>query len=88
VLLGDTFDELGGSEYIYVTRGLVRGMPPRLDLSREKSLQQAVLASVREGLVTAAHDLSEGGLAVAVAECCIGGEIGAEVELASCRVAH
>ncbi len=83
VLLGDTFLELGGSEYLSVIYGQTKGVPPRLDLVREKALQQTVLAAVREGLVSAAHDLSEGGFAVALAECCIGGKLGAKVELES-----
>ncbi len=83
ILLGDTFDELGGSEYLYVLYGETRGKPPALDLAREKALQQAVLAAIREGLAVSAHDLSEGGLAVALSECCIGQEVGASVNLST-----
>jgi phosphoribosylformylglycinamidine synthase len=83
ILLGDTFDELGGSEYLNVLHGQTRGRPPALDLGREKALQQLVPAAIRAGLAASAHDLSEGGLAVALAECCIGGEVGATLELSS-----
>ncbi|MCL5981308.1 MAG: phosphoribosylformylglycinamidine synthase subunit PurL [Firmicutes bacterium] len=83
VLLGETFTELGGSEYLAVQHGLVRGRPPALDLGKEQALQKLVLAAIRQGLVASAHDLSEGGLAVALAECCFGHSLGAAVTLNS-----
>jgi len=83
VLCGTTFNELGGSEYLQVLHGQTRGNPPALDLAAEKALQQMVVAAIREGLVASAHDLSEGGLAVALAECCIGGDTGCSVALSS-----
>jgi phosphoribosylformylglycinamidine synthase II len=69
VLLGDNQGELGGSEYLARLHGLVRGVPPRLDLERERAVQRLVLSLVRDGLVQSAHDLAEGGAAVVVAEC-------------------
>ncbi len=84
VLLGRTREELGGSEYLAVTRDVVRGTPPWIDLSVEMQVQQVCLAAIREGLVRSAHDLSEGGLAVALAEACISGPgdpLGAEIEM-------
>lgn len=82
-LLGETKAELGGSELQAVVHGVVEGRPPQLDLDVEKKLLGAVLAAIQGGLVRSAHDLSEGGLAVALAESCISGGIGAKVRVAS-----
>ncbi|GGH09860.1 phosphoribosylformylglycinamidine synthase subunit PurL [Paenibacillus segetis] len=79
LLLGDTLAELGGSEFQAVVHGVTEGRPPQLDLSTEKKLLDTVLASIQQGLVRSAHDLSEGGLAVALAESCISGGLGATV---------
>lgn len=81
LLLGDTYGELGGSEFQAVVHGVTEGRPPQLDLNKEKSLLNAVLKAIQSGLVHSAHDLSEGGLAVALAESCISGGLGAQVEL-------
>jgi phosphoribosylformylglycinamidine synthase len=81
LLLGDTYEDLGGSEYLKRIHGLVTGKPPALDLDRERAVQGVCLAAVREGLAASAHDCSDGGLAVALAECCIGGQIGASITL-------
>lgn len=81
LLLGDTFAELGGSEFQAVVHGLTEGRPPKLDLNTERKLLDAVLAAIQNGLVRSAHDLSEGGLAVALAESCISGGLGARVQL-------
>jgi len=81
VLLGSTYDELGGSEYLAVIHGLVKGKPPALDLEREKAVQRTVLTAIRQGLLRSAHDLSEGGLAVALAESTFENLIGAEIHL-------
>jgi phosphoribosylformylglycinamidine synthase len=96
ILLGETKAELGGSEFQKVIHGVTEGRPPAIDLDREKALQTALLEAIRAGLVKSAHDLSDGGLATALAECCItGGEsgfgpdgnrlggIGADIRLAS-----
>lgn len=83
LLLGVTKAELGGSEFQYAVHGVTEGRPPALDLDTEKKLLNAVLTSIRAGLVRSAHDLSEGGLAVALAESCISGGIGANVELSA-----
>ncbi|MDH3224732.1 MAG: phosphoribosylformylglycinamidine synthase subunit PurL, partial [Gemmatimonadota bacterium] len=72
VLLGTNGNDLGGSEYLYRIHGLVAGEPPQVDLAGERSLQHAVLALVRRQMIRSAHDLSEGGLFVALAECCLG----------------
>jgi phosphoribosylformylglycinamidine synthase II len=84
VLLGEPTNELGGSEYLARVHGVVAGAPPRCDLEREKATIDALLESIRAGAVRSAHDCSDGGLAVALAECCIGnreGTTGAEIEL-------
>lgn len=83
ILLGETKAEFGGSEFQKIIHGVVEGRPPQLNLDTEKKLLDGVLHAIREGLVASAHDLSEGGLAVALAESCICGERGAEVQLAS-----
>jgi phosphoribosylformylglycinamidine synthase len=68
-LLGTTTDDLGGSELLKVVHGRVAGRPPRLDLQAEKRLHAFMAEAAAEGLLRSAHDLSEGGLAVALAEC-------------------
>lgn len=83
LLLGVTKAELGGSEFQYAVHGLTEGRPPELDLATERKLLDAVLASIRSGQVRSAHDLSEGGLAGALAESCISGSIGANIELSA-----
>lgn len=82
-LLGDTKAELGGSEFQYAVHGVTEGRPPVLDLDTEKKLLAGVLGAIQSGLVQSAHDLSEGGLAVALAESCISGSIGAQVSLST-----
>ncbi|WP_139492232.1 phosphoribosylformylglycinamidine synthase subunit PurL [Brevibacillus dissolubilis] len=81
LLLGETYGELGGSEYQKLVNGDISGRPPVLDLEKEASLQKMVLDAIRQGLVTSAHDLSEGGLGAAAAESCFAGNIGAEISL-------
>ncbi len=83
VLIGDTKAEFGGSELQYVLNGAPSGRPPAIDLEVEKKVQDAVLGAIQKGLVASAHDLSEGGIAAALAESCISGGIGAEVALSS-----
>jgi phosphoribosylformylglycinamidine synthase len=69
VLIGDNREELGGSEYLRIIHDLEAGAPPSIDLEREKRHQEFCLDAIEAGLVRSAHDLSEGGLAVALAEC-------------------
>ncbi len=80
-LVGVTRPELGGSEYLAVLHGQEAGMPPALDLDTEVAVQNFVLAAIRRGLVASAHDCSEGGLAVTLAESAIAGHIGVSVAL-------
>ncbi len=81
LLLGESEAELGGSEYLKVEHDLVAGRPPALDLDLEKALQATVRAAIRGGIVRSAHDCSEGGIAITLAESCIAGGIGADVHL-------
>jgi len=70
-LIGRTLEEFGGSEYLKAIHGKVCGMPPELELDLEKKTQDAVRDLIVSGFVKSCHDLSEGGLAVALAESCI-----------------
>jgi phosphoribosylformylglycinamidine synthase len=84
LLLGENREELGGTEYLRVVHGLKKGLPPRIDLEFEKRIQEFTMAVIGAGLVSSAHDCSEGGLAVALAESCLSGPdapLGARVEL-------
>ncbi|MDW8027742.1 MAG: phosphoribosylformylglycinamidine synthase subunit PurL, partial [Armatimonadota bacterium] len=81
VLLGICRNELGGSEYVRFRFGLEVGEPPKLDWRLEKAVQAVCREGIRLGLIKSAHDCSEGGLAVCLAECCIAGEIGAIINL-------
>ena len=76
LLIGSSHNDLGGSEYAKVVHGLVAGPPPALDLARERSVQKYVLAAAAGGLLRSAHDCSDGGMLVALAECCLLGGIG------------
>jgi phosphoribosylformylglycinamidine synthase II len=73
VLLGRTREELGASEYLAVIHGRVRGAPPWIDLEAEKRLHRLCLVAAHERLLRSLHDVGEGGLAVALAECSFGG---------------
>ncbi len=81
-LIGPVGEELGASQYMTVIHGRKEFQPPRLSYDLELGIQSVVLALIQQGLVKSAHDCSEGGLGVAMAECCISGErrIGASVD--------
>ena len=81
VLLGDAEDELGGSEYLKVMHGLIRGTPPSLDLVREAALQRVLVAGAAARLIRSAHDCAEGGFAVTLAECSFDTGLGADVDV-------
>ena len=70
-LLGFNMEELGGSEYLKISTGRVQGSPPLLDLNQEKAVQDFCMQLNQKQLIHSAHDCSEGGLAIAVAEACI-----------------
>jgi phosphoribosylformylglycinamidine synthase II len=86
ILVGEIGDELGGSHFLKVCHGKKIGPPPHVDLAHEIKIQNAVRDLIRDGLVKSAHDCSEGGLAVALAESCFNpdGRLGANVDLANC----
>jgi phosphoribosylformylglycinamidine synthase len=81
LLLGDTRDEFDGSIWAQVTADHLGGLPPAVDLPREKLLAEVLAAGSRDGLITAAHDLSEGGLAQAIVESALAGETGCRIIL-------
>ncbi|MEU7190136.1 phosphoribosylformylglycinamidine synthase subunit PurL [Streptomyces sp. NPDC045369] len=78
-LLGDTEDELGGSAWSQVVHDHLGGLPPRVDLAREKLLAEILISASRDGMVDAAHDLSDGGLIQALVESCLRGGKGARI---------
>jgi phosphoribosylformylglycinamidine synthase II len=80
-LLGDTRDELGGSTWAHVVHGHLGGTPPVPDLAAERQLAELVIEATEQGLLASAHDLSDGGLAIALAESCLHGGRGCEVVL-------
>ena len=83
-LLGEDKEEIGGSEYLKVIHNKVAGDCPQINLDEEKNLQEILLKLIRKGLIKSAHDVSEGGIITAIAECCIINQekqIGCEVEI-------
>jgi phosphoribosylformylglycinamidine synthase II len=82
-LLGPSADggALGGGEWVWRKTGEVKGAPPSLHLDAEAKLQKLLLSLARRALVSSAHDCSEGGLAVALAECAIAANLGAQVSV-------
>jgi phosphoribosylformylglycinamidine synthase subunit PurL len=83
-LIGAIGDEIGGSLYLKTVFGKKAGLPPRLNFDRELAVQKFLRALIRKGVVKSAHDCSEGGLAVALAECCMSSgteKIGARIRL-------
>jgi len=86
VLLGDSRAELGGSEYLKSVHGMVRGVPPSLDLAREAALQRLLVEGIAAGVIQSAHDCAEGGFAVALAECCFDTGLGVSVDVQGVQV--
>jgi len=80
-LLGETGNELGGSEYLEIIHHMKRGLPPILNLAREKKIQSFCRKMIEKDLLASAHDCSLGGLAIALSESCICSGLGAKVEL-------
>ena len=84
MLLGRTREELGGSEYLKVFHKMVRGTPPWIDLRMERAAHRCCFKAIEKGILKSAHDVSDGGLAVALVESCLGGgdaPIGVKIEL-------
>ena len=84
LLIGEIGNEIGGSQFLKIYHGRKQGPPPVVDLAHEIKIQNAVRDLIREGLVKSAHDCSEGGFAVTLAECCFNPEglLGAEINVA------
>jgi phosphoribosylformylglycinamidine synthase len=80
-----TTPRLGGSEYLAVIHDTVAGQPPVVDFELERKVQESCRYGIRQGWIKSAHDCAEGGLAVALAESCIGSQLGAEIKLADDR---
>ncbi|MFD6433432.1 phosphoribosylformylglycinamidine synthase subunit PurL [Streptomyces venezuelae] len=78
-LLGETHEEFGGSAWSQVVHGHLGGLPPKVDLAREKLLAEILISASRDGMIDAAHDLSDGGLVQAVTESCLRGGKGARL---------
>jgi phosphoribosylformylglycinamidine synthase len=81
ILLGENKGEIGGSEYLNVCFGMTKGKPPHIDLDLEKKVQRLVLELINKNIIKSSHDISEGGFAVALSECAIAGDKGAEITL-------
>jgi phosphoribosylformylglycinamidine synthase len=81
VLLGETKEELGASQFLNIIYGMQKGKVPDINLEKESSVQKAALKAIQEGIISSAHDCSDGGLAIALAESCISGGKGAYVNL-------
>ncbi|MUN38256.1 phosphoribosylformylglycinamidine synthase subunit PurL [Actinomadura sp. NEAU-AAG5] len=80
-LLGETREEFGGSEWAHVVYGHLGGLPPLVDLKAESALAGVMIQAARDGLVTAVHDLSDGGLSQTLVESCLRGGLGARITL-------
>ncbi|MFS2294738.1 MAG: phosphoribosylformylglycinamidine synthase subunit PurL [Actinomadura sp.] len=80
-LLGETREEFGGSEWAHVVYGHLGGLPPLVDLKAEAALASVLVNAIRDGLVTAVHDLSDGGLSQTLVESCLRGGLGARITL-------
>ena len=81
ILLGETREELDGGEWAHALHGHLGGRPPQVDLAAEKAIADFFVEAVRRGLLASSHDLSDGGLAVALAESALRGGTGASVDL-------
>jgi len=76
LLIGSSHNDLGGSEYLKVEHGHVAGRPPALDLTRERAVNRLILSAALSGYLHSAHDCADGGMLIALAECCLLGGIG------------
>ncbi len=81
LLVGETYGEMGQSIYLREIEGREEGAPPRIDLAEEKRNGDFVREAIHSGLVTASHDISDGGLAVALCEMALAGNRGADISL-------
>jgi phosphoribosylformylglycinamidine synthase len=81
ILLGESRNELGGSEYLKIAHDLIRGEAPALDLQREAAVQRVLIEGAAAGIIRSAHDCAEGGLAVTIAESCFDSSHGVDVDV-------
>jgi phosphoribosylformylglycinamidine synthase len=81
-LLGETRDELGGTEWAHVIHGHLGGRPPAVDLAAEQALARLLVQAAAQGVVSSAHDISDGGLAQAIVESCLRTGRGVSIALA------
>ncbi len=81
IYIGADREGLGATEYLKVIHGLTEGDSPVLDIDFEVKLQKSVLSAIQNRLITAAHDISDGGLSITLAEMCIFGQMGATIDL-------
>ena len=82
-VLGETFEELGGSEY-FALQGFIGNRVPKVNAQKAKALYEALSRAMDEGLVASCHDCSDGGLGVALAETAFAGDWGMELDLREC----
>ena len=83
LLVGETKDELGGSEYYEYIHNFIGGVAPKVDFSESKKNMKSVLSLISKNLIKSVHDCSKGGLAIAISELCIFGKIGCKIDLSS-----
>ncbi|MER3432699.1 MAG: phosphoribosylformylglycinamidine synthase subunit PurL [Leptolyngbya sp. ERB_1_1] len=81
--LSDSSLSLGASEYLATVHGTIAGKPPIIDFELERKVQAVCRAGIRSGLIQSAHDCAEGGVAIALSECCFGYHLGAEIQLST-----
>jgi phosphoribosylformylglycinamidine synthase len=84
-LIGDTYNEIGGTEYLKKIHHKIQGLPPRLLLQTEKTLQDSLISLIQNEQVQSVHDLSDGGLLVAIVECLDENKLGADIDLSKDR---
>ena len=83
LLVGETKDELGGSEYYEYIHNFIGGVAPKVDFSESKKNMKSVLSLISKNLIKSVHDCSKGGLAIGISELCIFGKIGCKIDLQS-----
>ncbi|MBP5737849.1 MAG: phosphoribosylformylglycinamidine synthase subunit PurL [Abditibacteriota bacterium] len=79
----DKPENMGGSEYMATLLGKTAGMPPSMDMKKEQNLIDTLLEGIEKGYILSAHDVSEGGVAVTLGECCFGNHLGASINITS-----
>jgi phosphoribosylformylglycinamidine synthase len=88
IIVGNTNDELGGSEYLEYIHGIIGGVCPQVDFKTSKKNMNAALESIKKGYVKCAHDCSKGGIAIAISELCMMNNIGCNISLENIPAKH